>query len=327
MGQRSKTETVVVILQAFLESRSWTQAELARRAEVSVPAVRKHLDELSDHGFPLTHEKEHPHVWWSVPNGWFPGAVLFDSKTVPELLRQLSRLRRSAARDKLIHKILEAAPRPLIASPDPSTVVTPEPSENEEMFLPTVEDSATQRVCLKFRYFTASRSAVEWRHASVHRVSPGPPARFVAVCHKHEELRWFRVDAVLGAHLDRSQTYRAADPARVDAMVKESVDGYHFGDAVHCAFFVRKPTSHWVARNLPSPMIAEVFPDGLRATGKTAGVLRLARFVVGLGADACVETPELALLVAELARGALEASGAFVPPPEHQAERSLTPPD
>ena len=309
MGQRSKTETVVVILQAFLQKRSWTQADLARVVDIGVPAISKHLNELADNGFPLTHEKDHPHVWWSVPKNWFPGAVLFDSKSVPELLRQLSRLRRSAARDKLIHKILEAAPRPLIASHDPSTVVTPEPSKSEEMHLPTVEDAATKRVCLKFHYFTAGRGALEWRHASVHRVSPGPPARFVAVCHKREELRWFRVDTVLGAHLDPSQPYRSADPARVDAMVKESVDGYHSGDAVQCSFFVGEPTSRWVERNLPSPMVAEVVPGGLRATGKTAGVLRLARFVVGLGADARVETPELALLVAELARGALEASG------------------
>jgi hypothetical protein len=54
-------------------------------------------------------------------------------------------------------------------------------------------------------------------------------------------------------------------------------------------------------------MTAEVVPGGLRISVTTAGVLLLARYVVGLGAAARAETPELALLVTELARGALEA--------------------
>ncbi len=92
MGQRSNTETVVAILQAFLQTRTWKQADLARTIGISVAALRKHLNELSASGFPLEREDDHPHVWWSVPKGWFPGAVLFDSESVPELLRQLSRL-------------------------------------------------------------------------------------------------------------------------------------------------------------------------------------------------------------------------------------------
>src|ERR1700679_1867103 len=130
---------------------------------------------------------------------------------------------RSAARDRLIQKILDAVPRSSITPPEPSTMLTPEPSKNEEQYLSTVEDAATRKVCLKLHSYTASRGLLEWRHASVHRVSPGPPARFVAFCHKNEELRWFRIDSVFGAHLDPSQPYRAADPEEVAAMVKESV--------------------------------------------------------------------------------------------------------
>jgi len=136
----------------------------------------------------------------------------------------------------------------------------------------------------------------------------GPPARFVAVCHRDGSLKWFRLDNVLGAQLDENEPYRAADPGRVAAMLSESVDGFHQGDAVPCSFFVRAPESRWVERNLPVPMIVEVTPSGLRLTTTTAGVLRLARFVVGLGAAAHAETPELALLVTELARGALEGA-------------------
>src|SRR3954468_2117222 len=136
MGQKSKTETVVAVLQALLQQRSWSQAELARHVDVTVAALRKHLNELSASGFPLEREDDHPHVFWSVPKGWFPGAVLFDSASVPELLRQLSHLPRSAARDRLIRRILEAAPRPSIAPPSVSVVLTRQSTESEESYLP-----------------------------------------------------------------------------------------------------------------------------------------------------------------------------------------------
>ncbi|APR84037.1 Hypothetical protein A7982_09386 [Minicystis rosea] len=306
MGQRSKTETVVAVLQAFLQQRTWKQADLARHVDIAVPALRKHLHELAASGFPLEREDDHPHVWWSVPSGWFPGAVLFDAASVPELLRQLSRLPRSAPRDRLIRRILVAAPRTAPLSP---AVLAPQATESEETFLSIVEDSATRGAALCFKYFTASRGTVEWRHASVQRVVIGPPARFVAVCHRDGSLKWFRLDNVLGARLDATEPYRAAEPALVVAMLRESVDGFHQGSApVLCSFFVRAPESRWVERNLPSPMSAEVTSGGLRFTTMTAGVIRLARYVVGLGAAARAETPELARLVTELARGALKSA-------------------
>ena len=129
MGQRSSTETIVAVFQAFLHKRRWTQAQLSRHTRVGVPAVRKHLVELQASGFPLTSEKEVNDVWWSVPKDWYPGAVLFDADSVPELLRQLCRLPRSEARNQLINRILRAAPRPAVAAVEPSAVLTPTPSE------------------------------------------------------------------------------------------------------------------------------------------------------------------------------------------------------
>ena len=111
MGQRSSTETVVAIVQAFLQRRTWTQAELARHVGVAVPALRKRLNELCTSGFPLDREEDHPHVFWSVPKDWFPGGVVFSGEDVPDLLRQLAHLPRGAARDRLLGKVLEAAPR------------------------------------------------------------------------------------------------------------------------------------------------------------------------------------------------------------------------
>jgi predicted DNA-binding transcriptional regulator YafY len=308
MGQRSKTETIVAILQAFLQTRSWRQADLARHVRVSVAALRKHLNELSASGFPLERDDDHPHVWWSVPKGWFPGAVLFDSESVPDLLRLLSRLPRSVARERLIRRILEAAPRPSMVPPAAPAVLTPQATESEESYLPIAEDAALRKTCLEFKYFTASRGDVRWRSASVQSVSVGPPARFIAVCHLDGGLKWFRLDNVLGARLVPSEPFRAADPARITTMLRESVDGFHQGGAVLCSFFVREPECRWVERNLPGVMKTEVVPGGVRFTTTTAGVLRLARYVAGLGAAARAETPELRLLTVELARGALERS-------------------
>lgn len=50
MGQRSATEAVVAVILAFLEERTWIQAELARRVGVGVPRLRKVLDQLSSEG-------------------------------------------------------------------------------------------------------------------------------------------------------------------------------------------------------------------------------------------------------------------------------------
>lgn len=311
MGQRSKTETVVAIFQAFLQKRSWRQPALARHVDIGVAALRKHLMELSASGFPIERiEDDPPHVSWRVPKDWFPGGVLFESASVPDLLRMLSRLPRSAARDALIGKTLEAAPRSPTAPLKLPSVLAPRSTENEQNYLPLIEDAATNKVCLEFKYFTSSRGHLRWRRASVQKVVIGPPARFVAVCHDDGGLKWFRLDNVQNARLDTSQPFRSAELAKVEAMLNESVDGFHHGDAVHCSFFVQEPDCRWVEHNLPVLMSAERVPGGMRFTTTTAGVLRLARYVVGLGAAARAETPELAEFVVELARGALAAASA-----------------
>jgi predicted DNA-binding transcriptional regulator YafY len=286
MGQRSPTDTVVTVLQALLETRSCTQAELARRAGVDSQVVRKHLEELLRHGFPLEREDDPPQVWWSVPKGWFPGAVLFDSKSVPVLLRQLSCSPQSAAREQLIQRILESAPRP---PPDPlkaPAVLTPQWTESEETYLPFVEDAATRRVSLEVKYLTTGHDDARWRHVSVQSVVIGHPTRFIAFCHEAKSLKWFRLDNVRRAHVDDAEPFREAEPGQVEAMLKQSVDGFHHGGPVQCSFLVREPECRWVENNLPAsmtPMTPEKVPGGLRFTTTTAGVLRLARFVVGLG--------------------------------------------
>jgi predicted DNA-binding transcriptional regulator YafY len=307
MGKRSGTYTVVAILQALIKDRSCSQRDLARRTGVGVDTVRKHLEELLAGGFPLERYDDPPQVWWSVPKGWFPGAVLFEAENVPVLLRQLSRLPRSKIREQLIRTILDAAPRP---SPPAPTVLTAQWTEPEEKHLSLIEDAEAKQATIEIKYRSTSHHEAQWRSVSVQRVVFGPPARFIAYCHKAEALRWFRVDNVARVIDDTARPFQKIEVALVAAMLKQSVDGFHRGDALQCSFFVRDPDARWVESNLPVSITPERVTGGTRFTTTTAGVLRLARYVVGLGVAARAETPELAAQVKELARGALEASSA-----------------
>ncbi len=311
VGQRSGTETVVAILQAFLRQRTWPQAELAREVGVGVGTVRRRLHELEAQGFPLSREDDPPHVFWSVPKDWFPGGVVFASADTLELLRHLGRLPRAEARDRLIRRILDAAPRqePL-AREERRAIIPPSAPEGEQHYLSLAEDAAVRRIPLECKYFTVSRGTLEWRRLSVQRVLVGPPARLLAVCHRDGSLKWFRADNVQTARLDPAEPYRPAGPAQIEAVLAESMDGFHQGSApARCAFIVMDPESRWVSKNLLPSMTAEPIPGGLRVVSTTAGVLRLARYVVGLGGVTRIETPELRAAVRELARGALDAAG------------------
>lgn len=98
MGQRSSTETVAAIYQAFLTRRTWRQPELAKEVGVGVEALRRVLFELAEKGMPLERDEEdRSKVYWSVPADWFPEAVLFKREEVPELLASFGAFRRGPA--------------------------------------------------------------------------------------------------------------------------------------------------------------------------------------------------------------------------------------
>lgn len=306
VGQRSSTETVIALVQAFFERRTWSQADLARRLGMTTAALRNKLHELMG-VFHLEREEDHPHVYWSVPRDWFPGGVLFTREQLPELLRQLSRLPRSKVRDALLATVVRHGAMDAGAQDLPATVVAPEATPHEEEYLATIEDAAARRVPLRFRYFTPSRGSMSTRHASVHRVVLGLPPRFIATCHRASTLKWFRVENIFEARLDDQEAFRPSTAKALDAFHAASLDGFNAGGAPETlSFVVREPEARWVALNLPSPMRAEDAPGlGIRVTIETTALRQVARFVVGLGGAALPETPALAAAVSELARGAL----------------------
>ena len=162
---------------------------------------------------------------------------------------------------------------------------------------------------LAFRYFTVSRRDEDWRRASVHRVELGPPARFIATCHRNNTLKWFRVDNVLDARPDPNEPYREVPAETLEKFEAESLDGFHEDrPAVTCSFVVRNPEGAWVRRNLLKGMKAETIPEGVRVSVHTTAVQRVARLVVSLGDTARCENPELRDAVILLAKGAFAAA-------------------
>jgi predicted DNA-binding transcriptional regulator YafY len=304
VGQRSSTETIVAILKAFLDTRTWKQADLARHVGVQPASVHKRLLELQASGIPLHDEREHPHVFWSVPKSWYPGGVLLTDEQVREVFRHLSRIPKGKARDQLLDSLLRFLPTPGATA----AIIPLEATAREEQYLPIIEDAAKQQTALQFRYLTVTRGKEAMRHGSVHRVLVGPPARFIATCHRTGDLKWFRVENVTDARLDPGAPFRTADAKAVDAYLRASLDGFNDGGPpTKHAFFVSDPTARWVARNLMDGMACEEVPGGIRVEVEASGAGRLARYVVGLGSAAKPLTPDLEREVIAFAEGALSA--------------------
>lgn len=309
VGQRSATETLFGIIAAFIEKRTWTQADLARRLETRPETIRKRLLELVEGGFQLEREDDHPHVYWSVPKNWFPGALVFKPDEVGDLLRLMARAPRGKLRDEQLALVVSRLANlgHTRAAFDPEAVRPPEVRADEERWLSVIEDAAARRTAVKMRYFTASRRTESWRHVSVHRIDLGARPHFIATCHNAGALRRFRLSGVSDARLDPAEPFRSATKKELDRFDRESFGGFHAdGPVVSCAFVVRDEEAAWVARNLPEGTIAQERRErGVLFRVETTAVSALARYVVGLGAAATPETPELAEQVRALATGAL----------------------
>ncbi len=312
MGQRSASESIIRIIQAFLGRRTWKQADLAAHLGLRVPALRSRLDELSRAGVPLERDPEPPHVYWSVPSHWFPGAVALSAADAEEMLRQLSRAPEGRERDGLLLALAQATGRH--AEDREAAIGSPQHTEDESRHLRTIEDSATAGGALRLRYHSAHRKHVDVRHVSVQRVFPGERPYFLAYCHRSGALKFFRVARIVGAHMADDVTFQAVAPDEVEAFLATSATGFRdAGEPVDLVFFVRDPEARWVKDSLPVPADAEPCDGGLRFRARTAALTPLARFLVGLGDAVRAESDELVEAVTDLAKGALKAHGASLP--------------
>jgi predicted DNA-binding transcriptional regulator YafY len=309
MGQRGAHETFIAIIGAFVAQRRWTQAALAREADVSTEAVRKHLTKMKEDGWPLEEGKEFPHVVWRMPPNWYPGVLALKAEEVPDLLRLLARSPRTAARERLLKILLQRLPLKNTGPSFDTAVRAPELSQEEEQWVGVLEDAAARKIAVRMHYTTASRRDDAIRYVSVHHVEVGAYPRFLATCHNNGRLKWFRVAGVSNARTDRAEPYRDQDPEKIAAVERNTVGGFHEeGPPVRCTFFVRQPEAAWVKRNLLRGMKHEAATDGIRVSIDTAAVHVVARYVVQLGEAARSESPELAQRVATIAQGALRSA-------------------
>lgn len=307
MGRRSSTESLANVLLAFLESRTWRQAELARRVGVERKQIVKILTDLQDAGLRLDRDdRDRPQVYWSVPKNWFPGAVAFRGEQLRELVRLLQLAPTSERREQLLDHITSTATG--INWPRSNSVQTRALNTAEEAGLAALQRAAGTRESVRVRYYTLSRGEMAWRFLSVHRLLVDQ-GRFVATCHRDNRLKWFRLDGVIAVESATVEPFRNVADEELRCLLDESVDGYHSGTpAVLCVFRVRNHDARWVKGQLPLP--ADIQEDLCETTftARTAGLLPLARFLVGLGSAVRVDTPELRALIVELAQGALSAT-------------------
>lgn len=296
VGRRSSSETIAAILVAFIRQPTWAQADLARHCGVSTRTVRRKLTELELAGMPFDRDEEAPHVYWSVPKGWLPGAVSLELDQAEAAARLLARLPATKLQASLL--LLLRGPRASTAG-----------ARYDEAVVQHLEDGARQRVAVRFQYYSASSGRLSWRSASIHRIHYGDPARCLATCHRHDELRWFRVDRIQRAEIHAEESYQSVDEDELNRFARESISGFHgHAAAEESVFFVRMPEARWVVDTLPGPFPVQHLPNGIRVQAYTSALTELARFVVGLGAAATAESPGLRQEVLRLAAGATRAN-------------------
>lgn len=266
--------------------------------------LRRILVDLQAAGLRLEEESDPPNVFWSVPKTWFPGAVAFRGDDLADLARSLQLAPQSAKRDRLLGIIATTATG-IRGTSTASAILTRALSPTEESALVTLQEAVQSSQPLGVKYYTLSRGDLAWRVLSIHRLLVDV-GRFIATCHRDGSLKWFRLDGVQAVRPEPHEAFRAAPDAAVADLIDQSVDGYHSGQApTVCSFRVDAANARWVKGQFQMPLDVEEGPLETRFTVTTSGLLPLARFVVGLGRAARVETPELLALVRQLAKGAL----------------------
>ncbi|HET9930068.1 MAG TPA: WYL domain-containing protein [Polyangiaceae bacterium] len=305
MGRRGALETVTAVLVAFLEERTWEQAALARRVGVTTRTLRSCLLGLAESGVPLEADAENgSRVFWSVPAKWLPGAASLTEDEVSLCARILARTPRTTGRDRLLGRLLPGA--------GASSARNDLDARARESVLSAIEDALRDAAAVRASYRSTAHGVARERTISIQRIAYGEPVRVVGHCHRTNELRWFRVDRFESVSRATSEPFVRVDATLVHGFIRESLDGFHgSASAAEVSFVLKDPSARWAIANLPpmDAVVSSVPDEGWRVVVRTSGLDVLARWLVGLGAAARVETPELRDRVARLAEDALAVNG------------------
>lgn len=242
MGQRGRTETLAQVIVELMRARTLSQAELAKRLDVSSRTVRQCILDLLSAGMPIEREEEH-HVFYSVPKDWVPNGLVLAASEARELVRVLARVPSASARRAALMErlgIYEPALSASLALED-----SLEPRELE--ILEELEDTASEQCTSRVEYYSVRRGLDEVRHISCQRIAyHDRPIRLLAVCHRSGSLKWFRLDRIRAISADESEPFRQADPAAIADVVSNTVFDYHEGGlATEHRFVLHAPEHRW----------------------------------------------------------------------------------
>ncbi len=324
MGARSGIETIVAILGAFLhENRTWSQSDLARKLGLTVPGLKQPLEKMLVAGFPFEREREGGQVYWSLPKSWMPGAVLVDGDDLPDLLWAVARGPRSELQQRVLKRLARGAPSVATGARTVDAIDAPR-AGSDESFLRRIEDAITKQSPVRVRYQRAKDPVAFWREFSPQGISYGSKgARFAAVCHESQALRWLRVDGIQAFDSNWTGQWHEVTRDELERFRHESLDGYRSGSTSVESFVVSAADMVWVLRNLPGEWKTERCDDGLRVIFETSGLLPLARYVAGLGAAVQrIETAGLATMVREIAQTSLRLAEVTLAVPSQDREAS-----
>ena len=285
MGARSKTETALRVLASLLEQRTWKQAELARHVGVETQTVKRCLEELELAGVPLESEKDHPHVYWSVPNSWLPDGVNLPRELLVDLLRRLARGTAGGEHDRLLAHLVSSCPplREMVARVQAAHVA--DGTDFSSVVLAALEDACDSHpVVLMYR--KSRKAPVEPRVCS--------PACFVdrhqhllARCHTTGGARRFRLDRIVQVHDAHGQDYQPLSEDEVKAALTGAVDGFRApGPLVDVRFRLVGPVNEvaWMLEHLPEDLEVEDTAQGFLLHGQSGALGKLAAKLVSFGA-------------------------------------------
>jgi len=303
LGTRNSFESIAGALVAFTQQRTWKQAALVRDLGLQSKQLRKILHELQAAGVPLEREEDHPHVYWSVPKGWLPGAVSLGGELLTTALRVLVRVEPGPDRDRVLDALMCGTQNALSASVEHHA----KPGLAADDVWRCAEQAFEQKKPLRMRYRSTS-GEVTTRVASPQKIDKGRAVHLIAWCHRARALRRFHFARVERIEVDDFESLHSVDEAEVDAFVAQAVDGFYDpAGPQDLVFHVADSAAHWVAADLPDGLTAEATDDGgLRVHGYVAALPQVARYVVGLGGEAEAETSQLREAVQVLAHGALQ---------------------
>ncbi|MCA9577747.1 MAG: winged helix-turn-helix transcriptional regulator, partial [Myxococcales bacterium] len=284
MGARSSTETALRVLAALLDEPTWKQAELARHVGVSTQTVKRCLEELEAAGVPLVSDKDHPHVYWSVPRSWLPDGVNLPRELLVDLLRRVAR-GATGTHDRLLAHLVDATPdlRDMVARVQAAHVA--DGTGFSSSMMAALEDASDSHAVV-LTYRKSRKAPVESRVCS--------PACFVdrhqhllARCHTTGRARRFRLDRILAVHTVPGAEHRPLSDDEIKEQLSGAVDGFRSpGSLVSVRFRLMGPASEvgWMIEDLPEDLHVEDIDEGYLVHGQTGALGKLAAKLVTWGA-------------------------------------------